>query len=338
MPLGDHATHWANLLGEIIKEFPMHFRSWLNILEERKARVLGKIGGSRSLAVLRNRQVINIIIILHTYSSLYALVCCDDDDDDDDDEISNYVDLHKYMLGGGWKGQDLQGLLWWIIIEARLCRQGKLSGNESPSRLPRQHDVGEGYPHGHVVGDWGILSSGIEKAHLLEDKQIPSVGIFDKKQTRRTLYLHKEMDLEIAQTNATSKLPNFKQGEYEMWRLRIEQYFQVQDYPLWDIIKNGNSFKQPARTTAIADGTSTSMIPGPPVTTKEKAQKKNDVKARSMLLMALPNEHQLTFNQYRDAKTLFNAIQTRFGGNDATRKTQKKLLKHMYENFNAPST
>ncbi|GKB79285.1 putative ribonuclease H-like domain-containing protein [Tanacetum coccineum] len=57
-----------------------------------------------------------------------------------------------------------------------------------------------------------------------------------------------------------------------------------------------------------------------------------------MLLMALPNEHQLTFNQYKDAKTLFDAIQTRFGGNDATRKTQKTLLKQIYENFNAPST
>ncbi|GJR63408.1 ribonuclease H-like domain-containing protein [Tanacetum coccineum] len=56
-----------------------------------------------------------------------------------------------------------------------------------------------------------------------------------------------------------------------------------------------------------------------------------------MLLMALPNEHQLTFNQYKDAKTLFAAIQTRFGGNDATKKTQKTLLKQMYENFNAPS-
>ncbi|GJU45010.1 retrovirus-related pol polyprotein from transposon TNT 1-94 [Tanacetum coccineum] len=39
------------------------------------------------------------------------------DDNDDDDEISNYVDLHMYMLGGGWKWQDLQGLLWCIIIE-----------------------------------------------------------------------------------------------------------------------------------------------------------------------------------------------------------------------------
>ncbi|GJR80976.1 ribonuclease H-like domain-containing protein [Tanacetum coccineum] len=122
-----------------------------------------------------------------------------------------------------------------------------------------------------------------------------------------------------------------------MWRLRIEQYFQIQDYALWDVIENGNSFKPTTRTTANADGTSTSMIPGP-VTTEEKAQKKNDVKTRSMLLMALPNEHQLNFNQYKDAKTLFAAIQIRFGGNDATKKTQKTLLKQSYENFNAPST
>ncbi|GJW91799.1 hypothetical protein Tco_0169352 [Tanacetum coccineum] len=67
-----------------------------------------------------------------------------------------------------------------------------------------------------------------------------------------------------------------------------------------------------------------------PVTTKENVQKKNDVKARSLLLMALPNEHLLTFNQYKDAKTLFAAIQTRFGGNDATKKTQKTLLKKIY--------
>ncbi|GJV97923.1 ribonuclease H-like domain-containing protein, partial [Tanacetum coccineum] len=74
------------------------------------------------------------------------------------------------------------------------------------------------------------------------------------------------------------------------------------------------------------------------VTTKEKVQKKNDVKARSMLLMALPNEYLMTFNQYKDAQTLFAAIQTRFGGNEATKKTQKTLLKQMYENFSAPST
>ncbi|GJZ97304.1 reverse transcriptase domain-containing protein [Tanacetum coccineum] len=129
-----------------------------------------------------------------------------------------------------------------------------------------------------------------------------------------TVYIHmlEEIDLEIVQITTTTKFPTLKQGEYDMWRLRIEQYFHVQDYALWDVIENGNSFKPAAKTTTNADGTLTTLIPGP-VTTEENVQKKNDMKARSMLLMALPNEHLMTFNQYKDAKTLFAAIQTRFG-------------------------
>ncbi|GKC59856.1 hypothetical protein Tco_1087454 [Tanacetum coccineum] len=84
------------------------------------------------------------------------------------------------------------------------------------------------------------------------------------------------MDLETAQNNVVAKLPLLKQGDYEMWRLRIEQYFQIQDYALWDIIENGNSFNPVARTTTNADGTSTSTILGP-VTTEEKESKKHVV-------------------------------------------------------------
>ncbi|GJZ59559.1 hypothetical protein Tco_0615375 [Tanacetum coccineum] len=140
-------------------------------------------------------------------------------------------------------------------------------------------------------------------------------------------------------TNTTGKkCPFTKLGEYYMFETKMRQYFQGQDYyAQWDVIENGNSFKPAAQTTTNAEGTSTTLIPGP-VTADKKTQNKNDVKARSMLLMALPNNHLLTFNQYKDAKTLFAAIQTRFGGNDATKKTQKTLLKQMYENFSAPST
>ncbi|GJZ11994.1 putative ribonuclease H-like domain-containing protein [Tanacetum coccineum] len=42
---------------------------------------------------------------------------------------------------------------------------------------------------------------------------------------------------------------------------------------------------------------STALNMAVPSTAEEKICKKNDVKARSLLLMALPNEHQLTFNQ-----------------------------------------
>nr|GEV86632.1 hypothetical protein [Tanacetum cinerariifolium] len=51
-----------------------------------------------------------------------------------------------------------------------------------------------------------------------------------------------------------------------------------------------------------------------PATNDEKINMKNDVKARRLLLMAPPNEHQLTFSQYNDAKIIFAAIKTQFGG------------------------
>ncbi|GJU78277.1 hypothetical protein Tco_1275347 [Tanacetum coccineum] len=43
---------------------------------------------------------------------------------------------------------------------------------------------------------------------------------------------------------------------------------------------------------------------------EEKAQRRENLKARSTLLMALHNEHQLKLNSYKDAKTLMQAIKT----------------------------
>ncbi|GJW56064.1 hypothetical protein Tco_0102795 [Tanacetum coccineum] len=70
--------------------------------------------------------------------------------------------------------------------------------------------------------------------------------------------------------------------------LRIDSYIQHQDYSLWEIIEEGNSFKPVAQTTREADGTSTTTIHGA-VTIEEKILKKNDLKARSILMMTLPS-------------------------------------------------
>ncbi|GJX54972.1 hypothetical protein Tco_0284869 [Tanacetum coccineum] len=145
------------------------------------------------------------------------------------------------------------------------------------------------------------------------------------------------MELENTQNNALAKLPMLKLGEYEMWEIRIKQYFQIQDYALWEVIENGNSWV-PIPVTAPETGPSTATKMTVPSTAEEKTCKKNDVKARSLLLMALPNEHQLTFDQYVDAQSMFAAIKARFGGNEATKKTQKAMLKQQYENFNASSS
>ncbi|GKD77157.1 hypothetical protein Tco_1339778, partial [Tanacetum coccineum] len=54
--------------------------------------------------------------------------------------------------------------------------------------------------------------------------------------------------------------------------------------------------------------------------------------------MRIPNEHQLKFNSIKDAKSLLQAIEKRFRGNAATKKTQRNLLKQHYENFIACSS
>nr|GEW26185.1 ribonuclease H-like domain-containing protein [Tanacetum cinerariifolium] len=76
-------------------------------------------------------------------------------------------------------------------------------------------------------------------------------------------------------------------------------------------LENGNSWVSIPQTTQ-ENGVSVTKM-SVLVTAEEKTNKKNDVKARSLLLMVLPNEHQLTLSQYNDAKTMFAAIETRCG-------------------------
>nr|GEW63085.1 ribonuclease H-like domain-containing protein [Tanacetum cinerariifolium] len=76
-----------------------------------------------------------------------------------------------------------------------------------------------------------------------------------------------------------------------------------------------------------------------PITTaEEKAQRRLEVKARRDLMIGISNKHQLKFNSIKDAKKLLEAVEKRFGGNAATKKTQMNILKQQYENFIAPSS
>ncbi|GKF00601.1 hypothetical protein Tco_0027524 [Tanacetum coccineum] len=68
-----------------------------------------------------------------------------------------------------------------------------------------------------------------------------------------------------------------------------------------------------------------------PMLKPEKAQRRLELKAISTLLMGIPNEHKLKFNPNKDAKSLLQAVEKRFGGNAATKKTQRNLLKNKPE-------
>nr|GEW12811.1 ribonuclease H-like domain-containing protein [Tanacetum cinerariifolium] len=108
--------------------------------------------------------------------------------------------------------------------------------------------------------------------------------------------------------------------------MRIKKYFLMTDYSLWEVILNGD----PPAPARVVEGV---LQPVAPTTAEQKLARKNELKARGTLLMALPDKHQLEFNYHKDAKTLIEAIEKRFGGNTETKKVQKTLLKQQYENF-----
>ncbi|GJS76064.1 hypothetical protein Tco_0725945 [Tanacetum coccineum] len=93
-------------------------------------------------------------------------------------------------------------------------------------------------------------------------------------------------DLDQTSTHmvAVSKVPMLKLGEFKLWRMRIEQYIQVIDYALWEVIENDATMPK----TQVVE---------------------------------------VKFNSIKDAKKLLEAVEKRFGGNAATKKTQRNILK-----------
>nr|GEX83289.1 hypothetical protein [Tanacetum cinerariifolium] len=110
-------------------------------------------------------------------------------------------------------------------------------------------------------------------------------------------------------------------------QMRIEQYFLMTDYALWEVILNGDS-RPPTR---FVEGVETSY---PPTTIEEKMARKNELKARGTLLMALPNENQLKFNSYKNAKSLMEAIEKRFGGNKESKKHNPNIQNVAFRSSN----
>nr|GEX57912.1 putative ribonuclease H-like domain-containing protein [Tanacetum cinerariifolium] len=102
------------------------------------------------------------------------------------------------------------------------------------------------------------------------------------------------------QVVSAAKRPILNPNEFDLWKMRIEQYFLTADYSFWEVILNA---------------------------------RKNELKAHGTLLMALPDKHRLKFNSHKDAKTLMEAIEKIFRGNTETKKVQNNLLKQQYDNF-----
>ncbi|GKD08327.1 ribonuclease H-like domain-containing protein [Tanacetum coccineum] len=93
------------------------------------------------------------------------------------------------------------------------------------------------------------------------------------------------------------KLLVLKTGEYDLWSMRMEQYLTFTDHALLEVIVNGDLVSPIASANAGVEG------PIPPKTAKQKLARKNELKAKSTLMLAIPDEHLLKFHAYNSSST-----------------------------------
>ncbi|GJR29666.1 hypothetical protein Tco_1105898 [Tanacetum coccineum] len=119
-------------------------------------------------------------------------------------------------------------------------------------------------------------------------------------------------------TVSTIKLLILKKGDYDIWAIKMEHYLAHTDYPIWEVIQKGNG---PVSVTTDTDGVIRVL---PPRTAEETLARERERKARTILLMALPEDHLAKFHKMTDAKDIWEAIKSRFGGNDEYKKMQEE--------------
>ncbi|GKA74772.1 hypothetical protein Tco_0781074 [Tanacetum coccineum] len=85
------------------------------------------------------------------------------------------------------------------------------------------------------------------------------------------------MEAGTTSTTLTVKLPILNQGDYDLWLMRIEYYFLMTDYSLWEVIKNGNKVLK--RTVEETEQEYE------PTTAEEKQDMRNEIKARGTLII-----------------------------------------------------
>ncbi|GKD72072.1 hypothetical protein Tco_1330354 [Tanacetum coccineum] len=114
--------------------------------------------------------------------------------------------------------------------------------------------------------------------------------------------------------------------------MKMEHYLAHTDYPIWEVIQNGNG---PVSITTDTQGQIKVL---PPRTAEEIVARERERKARTTLLMALPEDHLAKFHKMTDAKEMWDAIKSRFGGNDESKKMQKYILKQQFEGFSVSNS
>ncbi|GJT36344.1 putative ribonuclease H-like domain-containing protein [Tanacetum coccineum] len=108
-------------------------------------------------------------------------------------------------------------------------------------------------------------------------------------------------------TPTSTKLPILDTRKFEQWKFRIQQYLQHEHYALWEVIEFGDSYKAPLEEPGkglSGEGSTKKKGRTVAITAEDMQKRRNDVKARTTLLLALPDEHHFTASTRCSASSL----------------------------------
>ncbi|GJU59155.1 hypothetical protein Tco_1236921 [Tanacetum coccineum] len=106
----------------------------------------------------------------------------------------------------------------------------------------------------------------------LDPTRLPAIHIVGNKSSQELILPRIDQGMGSTSGIRVCALRNFDLSE-----IKIKQYFQIQDYALWEVIENGNLWV-PIPIIATETGPSTGVKMTVPSTAEEKTAKKNDVK------------------------------------------------------------
>nr|GFB25590.1 hypothetical protein [Tanacetum cinerariifolium] len=112
-----------------------------------------------------------------------------------------------------------------------------------------------------------------------------------------------------------AKIPVLDIGKFKQCQFRIQQYLQHEHYALWEVIEFKDSYTVPASSSSTTTTDTTSDEFGKKsgrtvtLTAEDMQKKKNDVKARTTLLLSIPDEHQPRFKGSETLEQTFNRLQ-----------------------------
>ncbi|GJZ59411.1 putative ribonuclease H-like domain-containing protein, partial [Tanacetum coccineum] len=137
-----------------------------------------------------------------------------------------------------------------------------------------------------------------KKQKVEEEKESDTIDKYDEAELNKLLVIKKDEDIAIDAIPLATQITKFRINKWY-------QSFALRNFDLEDMELKSTNSGPTAKLPILKLGVSTTN------NTREC--------------------------QYPDAKSMFAAIETRFGGNATTKKTQKILLKQQYENFSSTS-